>query len=379
MKKKFTLVPVYGDKFVGRKDIIRELKMEISDSQSHIGFCIHGRRRVGKTSILKELEFELSKEKKIVIAYISLYEMADLSLKTFKEQLSIKILETFRQKRILPFEYAVDVLIKSPREVIESTLSKIKVSAELSEELKFFLEFKKENEENQTESVKKAFNFGEMLAKSAGVKFVLVLDEFPEILKIENGLQVVKIFRTLYENQQNTAIIISGSEQKTLEAVALGETSPFYKQLILKKIHPFSFEETTEFLRKYCVKLPNEDIKKLYELTEGIPFYLQYVGRSVTLSSNIDNAIDEFIREEGNVFFTEEFKKLSEKERIIVAAIANGARTPTEISANSGEAVTSVSAYLISLREKEVVKKIEKATYILLDRLFSLWLKKRFS
>lgn len=378
MSKYFTLIPVYGDNFVGRKDIIHEIINEIYEPKSRIGFCLHGRRRVGKTSILKELEDEVSKRKGIVVAYLSFYELSDLSLKTFTEQLSTIVLEAFRRKATIPFEHSIEVLMKSPKEIIESALSKIKISWGLSNELRFFLEYKKEKVEDYPSIVKRAFDFGEKLANASGTKFVLMLDEFPEILKVENGLQIVKMFRTLHENHKNTVLIISGSEKKTLETVALGEASPFYKQLVPKKVSEFSFEETIEFLRKYDLKLSMENAKKLYENTGGMPFYLQYIGRSVSISNDIDTAIDEFIREEGNLFFSEELEKLSEKEKLIVASIAKGAITPTGISKSSGEPVTSVSSYLINLQKKEVIAKTRKAAYILIDKLFALWLKKRF-
>jgi AAA+ ATPase superfamily predicted ATPase len=379
MDKYFTLVPVYGDGFVGRKDAIKDLVNEITDPRSKIGFCLHGRRRVGKTSILKELEYEVSKNNKIIVAYLSLYEMADLTLKTFTEQLAAAVLEAFRAKGVIPLEYTIETLAKSPKEVISSALSKLRIGTGMSEELRFFLEFRKEKLENYTEVVKRAFDLGEKLAAHSENKFVLILDEFPEILKIENGLQIVKMFRTLHEKQKNTVIIISGSEKRTLEAVALAEASPFYKQLIPKKIHPFSFEEMKEFLTRYGVKLAEADIKKLYEVTEGVPFYLQYIGRSVTKVKDMDSAVNEFLKEEGNVFFSEEFEKLSDKEKIIAIAIAKGAVTPSEISKSCGEAATSVSRYMVTLQAKDVVNKTDKATYVLVDKLFSLWMKGKYS
>jgi len=375
----FTLKPVYGKQFVGRKEILDELLREISNPRSGIGFCLHGRRRVGKTSLLVEFEYEISKKKGIVVAYLSLYELADLSLRTFTEELSATVLEAFRRKGLVPLEYTIEVLMNSPAEVVDSALSKIKFGAELSEELRFFLEFRKEKPGNYTETVKRVFDLGEKLAKYAGVKFVLVLDEFPEVLKIENGLQIVKMLRTLHERHRNTVIIISGSEKRTLEAVALGSASPFYKQLVPKMVLPFSFTETLEFLKKYGTKLPEESTRRLYELTGGVPFYLQFICRSVSLTSNIDAAVKEFLSQEGNLFFTEEFERLSEKEGVVARAMAKGASSPTEISKTSGEPVTSVSSHLVSLQDKGVVKKAAKATYILTDTLFSLWLRERYS
>ncbi|MCX6768684.1 MAG: hypothetical protein NTY83_02490 [Candidatus Micrarchaeota archaeon] len=227
--------------------------------------------------------------------------------------------------------------------------------------------------------MKRAFGLGEKLAKSSGVKFVLILDEFPEMLKVENGLQLVKMLRTLHEGHQNTVMVISGSERKTLETVALDSASPFYRQLVPKNVPPFSFEETREFLGKYGLELPEESARRLYELTDGLPFYLQFIGRSVSITGDIDGAVKEFIAQEGNLFFTEEFEKLSAKEGVVVRAMARGATSPTEISKASGEPVTSVSSYMVSLQDKGVARKAGKAAYVLNDTLFSLWLRERHS
>jgi len=379
MTTRFTLVPVYGERFVGRKEILGEMIKEASDPRSNNGFCLHGRRRVGKTSILKELEYELSKKEEIVIAHMSLYELADLSLKTFTEQLSAAVLKSFREKNVLPLEYTIDILMKSPGEVVDSALSKIKLGVDISKELRYFLEFRKEKAENYTDAIKRAFDLGEKLAKASKIKFILILDEFPEILKVEDGKQIVKMLRTLHEEHQHTTMIIAGSEKRTLEAVALGSASPFYKQLIPRKVTPFSFDETCEFLKKYGVKLSEEETKRLYEVTGGVPFYLQFIGRSMKTPKKIEDAIEEFIGEEGSVFFSEELEKLSEKEKVITIAIAKGAKTPTEIAESSGEPVTSVSSFLVGLQEKDVVVKVEKARYELVDGLFLFWLKRQYA
>lgn len=378
MTEQFTLKPVYGEQFIGRKEMLEGMLREIRNPKSNTGFCLHGRRRVGKTSLLRELEHELG-EDRIVVAYLSLYELAGLSLKTFIEQLSAAVLEAFRQKGAIPLEYAVRVLIESPSEVISSALSKIRVGAELSEELRFFLEFRKGKHGNHTEAAKRAFGLGEKLAQSTGMKFVLILDEFPEILKLENGMQLVKMLRTAHEGHRSTVVIISGSERKTLEAVALDSASPFYRQLVPKSVPPFSFGETQEFLRKYGMALQEGGARRMHELTGGLPFYLQFIGRSVSITGDIEGAVKEFIKQEGNLFFTEEFEKLSAKEGVVVRAMANGASSPTEISRASGEPVTSVSSYLVSLQDKGVAVKAGKAAYALSDALFSLWLKERHS
>jgi AAA+ ATPase superfamily predicted ATPase len=378
MAENFTLNPVEGGLFVGRKEIMREMLAELTNPESHAGFCLLGRRRMGKTSIFRELESELSGRKGVVFAYLSLADLADVSVKTFAEQLSMAVLEASRKKGILPLEYSMDALMKSPREVIQSSLSKVKLTDQISDELSFFFESGKGKNEDDVEAVHRAFDLGDKLAKAHGSKFVLVLDEFPEILKLDDGEQMVKMFRTIHDKQRNTALIISGSEKKTLEQVALSPESPFYKQLIFVELQPFSFEETVQFLKKYGLVLSDADARKLYYVSGGMPYYLQYFGRSGKLTQDIDAAIANFIKEEGGVFFSEELGKLSKKEKVIVRAIAAGESSPTGIAEKSGEPVTSVSSYLVSLQRKEIVEKARKAEYVLSDRLFALWMQERY-
>ncbi len=58
--------------------------------------------------------------------------------------------------------------------------------------------------------------------------------------------------------------------------------------------------------------------------------------------------------------------------------MAKGAKPPSDFAEISGEPIPSVSRYLVLLQENDVITKVEKATYILVDKLFSFWLKKRY-
>ena len=216
-----------------------------------------------------------------------------------------------------------------------------------------------------------------MLAKSTSTKCIIILDEFPEVVKFKNGLQLVKMLRTQYELQRATAIMISGSIKRTLDIVALSEGSPFYKQLVPKHLLPFTEQETGEFIKSYIGKVGKKEVEELYDITSGLPFYLQFIGRSTKYAGGIRDIIDTFITQEGDLFFREEFEKLSDKEKIIVAALANGTENLVGIAKNITEPATTVSRYLPNLIEEDIVEKKSRGTYALADKLFAYWLKKR--
>lgn len=376
-KADFVLTPAVGKYFVGRKKLLQELVKELADIESHIGFCLYGRRRIGKTSVLMELKQILHEKKNIVVVYLSLYDIADLSLKTFAEELVSAIVGAYQEKGLFPLQIKIRNLLNAPLDIVLELLKSARMEATILDHIKILFEYG-EKKKNYSEYVRHAFNIGGILAKVTSTKCIVLLDEFPEILNVENGLQLVKMLRTQYEVQKRTALVISGSIRKTLELVTLSESSPFYKQLVPKHLLPFSEEETEEFLRSYLGKVNKKEVKKLHELTEGLPFYLQYIGRSTRYAGNIEEAVRRFIEQEGNIFFKEEFEKLNDKEKLIVIALAKGKKNLTEIAKELNEPTTTIGRYLPMLMEKELAVKESRGIYRLLDCLFGYWLKQKY-
>ena len=373
----FSLTPVSGKYFIGREAILKELWDELSDAKSHIGFCLYGKRRMGKTSILLETKAGLDKRKDIVISYISFYDMPELSQGILAETLVSGIIEAYQQKGLLPLDISIKELFKAPLGVVLNLLKNAKIETKIVEQIKVTFEYK-DVKKGSYEYIRHAFGIGETLAEATHTKCVIILDEFPEIIKVENGLQLVKMLRTQYEQQRRTALVISGSIRRTLDAVALSDSSPFYKQLVPKHILPFNKVEVAEFLKAYLGKMPQEELDKLYALTGGSPFYLQFIGRATKYEGTVEEVIGKFINQEGDLFFKEEFEKLSSKEKGIVIALCEGKRTLTDIAQVLNEPATTVGSYLPSLTDTDVLQKESRGTYFLPDSLFAYWLRMRF-
>lgn len=376
--EEFTLRPVTGSKFIGRKKLIKELLEELSSSKSMMGYCIYGRRRVGKTSLLQEIRRRLAPKERIVVAYLSFYDMVNLTERTLIEEMSASVVDAYTEKRILPLEFKLKELAKAPLSMASKLLERIKLGADLGDEIKIFLTLGSERVEDYTPYLRSLFNLGEKLAQKTDTKCIIMLDEFPEILRIKNGIQMVKMLRTAHESHEKTVLVISGSIRKTLEAVALSETAPFYKQLIPRRIEPLTSDEVEEFLSRYLDVDDKALAKHLRETTGGIPFYLQYLGRVAKTIKEVDAAVDIFVKEEGGVLFQEEFDALSGKEKIITIALSKGKNTPSQIAKEVGEPVNFVSRYLITLSDKEVAERIGKGKYKLTDRMFLQWLKWKY-
>ena len=112
-------------------------------------------------------------------------------------------------------------------------------------------------------------------------------------------------------------------------------------------------------------------------LTGGIPFYLQFIGRATYYSSSLDEAIKNFINQEGDLYFKEEFEKLNETEKAIVLALCKKNKSLTEISNELNEPTTTIGRYISILLEQDTVSKESRGIYYLVDPLFGYWLQKK--
>ena len=80
----------HTDVFVGRKDILDEVKNSLQDPQKNV-FLLYGQRRVGKTSILQYLEKHLETEGFFHSVYFDLHGKSELSLAEILQQLGVTI------------------------------------------------------------------------------------------------------------------------------------------------------------------------------------------------------------------------------------------------------------------------------------------------
>ncbi len=376
---KFTLQPVKGEKFINRNELLEEMVTELKDKNSTVGYALYGKRRIGKTSVLKEVQRRLEKEDGIAVVYFSVWDLIESNLTEFCQRLSMEIIDAFRPH--IGLKYKTIELIQTPLTMLRKILDRSELKV-VYNEIEFILSRKKDADEGIF--LEHAFNISEKLAKNTGVKCVLLIDEFPSVIDLKSnntkiGEAVLKKIRTISEDWEQTALCISGSIRSTMNLAVLASSSPFYRQLIVKEIKPLKIEHVRELLLQN-LKVPDEGIEEIYNFSSGIPFYVQFIGKMLERCETItlDQIIkieNDFLTEEGNILFKEEFNTLSPKERLIIINIANGCHTPKEIANAIGDKISNVNRFLTYLSEKAYVSKEEKGYYVLDDPVFEKWLK----
>ena len=374
----FTLRPVKGERFINRQELLDEMISELRDIESTTGYALYGKRRIGKTSVLKEVQRRLESEHKIITVYFSVWDLIEFSVVEFCQRLSMEIIDAYRP--YLGLKYKAKELFQTPLTMLRKLLdsSELKI---IYNELEFLISKKRDIDKNLL--VENALYLPEKLAKSTDTKCILLIDEFPSIseLKSDNnkiGETIIKKMRTIFENWERTTLCISGSIRSTMKLSVLSSISPFYRQLVIKEVKPFEREYTKELLSG-DIEITEEGVDEIHNFSTGIPFYIQFIGKmlerrkgaSVELIKELE---EEFLLEEGDILFKEEFDTLSSKERLIAINIAKGCHTPKVIASAVGDNISNVNQFLTYLEQKGYVLKREKGHYMLEDPVFARWL-----
>lgn len=388
----FTIQPAEGPSFINREEELEDILTTLRDPSSTMGFALYGKRRMGKTSIFKETYRRLKEgEKDIVPIYFSTWDLIEKNVTELVRELSVVIVEEYRPHLSLPHK-AKDMLTL-PINFVKNILLGLKLSLEVQDSLTLIFSLGKEKAIEPGTLIDEVFTLPEKLAKETKKKSVLFLDEFPDITDIKTngkklGEAIIKKIRTIQESYKKTALNISGSTRRTMEAAVLSSTSAFYRQFIVKEVGSFSKDAVRELMDKNLVrgKLSDEGLMILYDFTSGIPFYVQFLGRLLNKYlietkdvEIVKKCIDEFLTQEGDIIFKEEFEKLSDKERLIVTVMTTKELFSfSDISEALGNQITNLGRYLLYLEEKDVIQKAERGVYTFTDPIFKRWLEKKF-
>ena len=282
---------------IGRKDEIRKLN-DLYDSHNAEFVAVYGRRRVGKTFLINEV---------------------------FKGKM------TFHHAGLSP---------------AESSLHKGK--SPLKNQLKHFynsLILQGMNRSKCPDNWLDAFLMLELFLekKDDGSRQVVFLDEMPWMDTPKSGF--ITAFEGFWNtwgcSRNNLMVIVCGSATSWINDNLINNYGGLYNRVTCEiKLSPFVLRECEEFFTEKNVRMSRYDITQAYMITGGIPYYLNYYQKGLSLAQNVDlmfystNAVlrNEYDRLFGSIFANSEMMKT------IVDCLSkkNSGFTRTEISADTG-------------------------------------------
>ena len=222
------------------------------------------------------------------------------------------------------------------------------------------------------------------LSQVINEKFVIVIDEFPYLIK--SNPSVLSVFQDIIDNNlksnPNIKLIFLGSQLSVIEKELLSYKSPLYgRRTGQLKVKPFSFLNSYLFLNKFSGKDIYESFK-IYSITSGFPLYLMEFLEKKDVFDLIYNKILKeggLLNEEVIFYLKEEFNEVSTYFSIL-SAISKGKNSFAEIINECGfKDKTSITPYLRKLEILEIIKKEypfrekKKAKYFINDNFINFW------
>lgn len=238
--------------------------------------ALSGFRRVGKTVILKEfLRRHLLEETDggVAVVYLDLPRLA-FTPEAFATQYIGSILYWLSQPNDDRIEPYFDPAFQL------AAVGQWRNRA-LSDHLYTFNRELQKEKPNQHLLLEMAFNWPEVWAQETDRRVVLMLDEFPEILALNNYPQiesVVALFRAVLQSQSRVCYVVAGSMLSLMERIFLKADSPLFVHFQLETVGPFGRKDGYDLARRRLASVaptvPPEVLAAIYQVTWGHPFYI---------------------------------------------------------------------------------------------------------
>lgn len=309
--------------FIGREKELADLNELYSQNKFQL-FVLYGRRRVGKTTLLNEF----CKDKESIF-----YSAEQSNNKLNLEKFSSLVFSFYGENNLEPFSSWTNAL------------------SYIDERQK-------------------------------GKKLVLVIDEFPYLVKKNKAL--LSELQHLIDHRLtsgNLFMILCGSYMGFMEKEVLGSKSPLFgRRTAQLHMKPFNYQTSSRFLDGFS------DIEKLelYGAFGGTPLYLQQINADETFDENIKRAylkVTSYLYEETLLLLRQEVQEPGVYSAII-EAIASGYTKANEISTKIGEDSAKCLKYIKTLCELGIVHKetpfgeketSRKTIYGISDFMFRFW------
>ena len=312
-------------KFLGREKEILGLEKEYARDGGFV--VIYGRRRIGKTTLIKQFI-----KSKTAFYFLATKEVESQSMKRFAGVIARTTGNTVLQKAV--FSDWLDL-------------------------------------------------FQTVADYKPGEKKVLVIDEFPYLVKVNDSFP--SILQNAWDEilkDSNVMLILCGSLISMMKKHALSYESPLYgRRTAQMRIAPLPF--TTVYANQ---KLSFTDAVEQYSITGGVPKYMEFFSDTQPLYDQIKENIlskNGFLYEEPNFLLTDEVQ-VPTNYFSIIKVIADGNHKLGTIAGILGLETSALTPYLKTLSElgfieKQVpvteknAEKTRKGLYFISDNFLRFW------
>lgn len=362
---------VSGEDFANREREIRELSSKLKQT---VRVFLVAPRRYGKTSLIKNVLEVLQKEG-LLTAYVDLYWPTS----------SRKFMELYVSNVIRGSRSIARTAARFVRDFLPRLRPRMGFGPSGSPE--FSLEISRET---PTEATEEVFHLPERIAKAQGKRFVVVLDEFQEIVKLD-GEALEKQMRSAIQHHANVSYLFAGSKSHMLIDMLSDQTRPFYQMGTLMTLDKIPEEEFSPFVMNKFSKSGKElspsAVNRIFMASENVPHYVQllcfhlwdhFQGVSQIEDAHVEEALLITLRGQEPAYLTIwEGLTLHQRKTVKAVALLRGRLLTAKESIDrfALESASNVAKSLRALCSKGILRK-EANSYVFEDVLFGRWVEK---
>ena len=323
-----------------------------------------GPRKCGKTSIAKE---HLKAAKDVVPVYIDLAKIS-LNPENFSVEFIGNIIFYFLRKPVT--EYKKYLLLENL----------LRTEEELKSKKAFALIKSIENEllkikPDQKLIVETAFRFSEILGNDANKKFLIVLDNFENLLDLNNFTQIKDILSIVKFKVPNVIYIAASS--------AIKESLSMLKDFECYEIKNLSKEESCELIKGIIEKADKNACEEIFALSNGHPYVTALVSKRYSETKSVkeaflvellqkNNSLYEFCNDSLNYYYNRARGQTLLKT--ILKVVANEELRLSEIAKQIYRSAPVTKSILERLMDADILYKKDNKFYFS-DNVLRLWVK----
>jgi hypothetical protein len=346
-----------------------EVASLVADARNGQDVVVFAPRRYGKSSLVWRVAQELVKED-ILVAQVDLMrtptkdQLAAKLARTIHEDLASRLwnakerLKVFAGLRITPI-ITVDPNDGSVSFSFDARAAAADIDATLEELLTML----------------------GRIGADRGRRVVLVLDEFQQIVDIDPNL--IRVMRSVFQEQPEVAHIYLGSKRHMMRQIFNDENEPFWrsaKQTELDVIAPelfmpyalAKFEQTGR-------ELDPATCESALALTGGHPYATQELLYFLWEEGTLDRALDATLRSEHSHFSLLWDNVSGAQKRVLQALAQEGPGRPLSSDyqrRHSLPATPTVQTALRALERSELVRKVGRGEYRIVEPFLTEWIRR---
>lgn len=260
---------VSGQDFCGRETLIGQIIGYIKSSQN---ITIQGERRIGKSSTIHEAVRRCKGARPLYVDLLGIKSTDALCKRILREIIVF-------EKKVGLFDKIIKTLsYLRPSISVDPITSMPTITFDAAVELK-------------ANSITEVLSLIESMHKKN--RLVVVLDEFQDILHLENSKEALALLRAKIQLQGDIPYIFAGSIRNKMDEIFTHPDSPFFKSAIPLTVDPLPYDEFSTFLRKKFAtgkrRIEEDVLKKVFEIAHDIPGDIQQLCEALwTVTSDKD-------------------------------------------------------------------------------------------